>query len=255
MSKWFVKQRFNKQAVLRIFLFPYAGGGPSVFREWPQHIKESVDLFVMHAPGREGRFNESPITSLSKKISILSDEIYSYLDVPHIFVGHSNGAIVALELARQLLKRGNRNLLHCIVSARSAPHLPPKKPGIHKLPYEEFVAELKESSTIPDVILNDRSMLDLFIPMLRADYGLSAGHDFDYPVKLPCNASLFWGSKDDETLLADMVEWDRYFTGKVCSREFDGDHYFINSNMEEYIREVNLLVELYGPKKRVSRIF
>lgn len=245
MSKWFEKQRYSRQAKLRVFLFPYAGGGPSVFRGWHTHLDESIDIFAVYAPGREKRFAEPAISCLKEKTRVLHNEIRQFLDIPHVFIGHSNGAIEALELARLAARSGNKNLLHVIVSARRAPHLPSLKPPVYKLPYHDFVADLRENSTIPEVILNDADMLDMFIPMLRADFALGVNYDFNDSARLNCNASFFWGTDDDNTPKDDVMAWTQYFEGNVDSRAFSGGHFFINSNMHQYINAVRHILERY----------
>ncbi len=242
MSKWFVKLRYTHAAKMRVFLFPFAGGGPSIYRGWQASFDQRVDLFAIHAPGREGRYIEEPISCLDQMVEKLQSEIWPFLDKPHVFVGHSNGSIVALELARSLAKQGNQKLVHMVISAKRAPHLPHTKAPTYNLPYEEFVADLRKNSAIPDTILNDREMLDIFIPMLRADYALGIGYDFSDPLRLGCDASLFWGANDDDVPKEDMLAWDRYFTGKISFKEFFGDHFFINSHSEKYILELNELV-------------
>ena len=44
----------------RLFVFPYAGGGASVFRNWQKEFKD-INVFAAQYPGREDRIAEDPI--------------------------------------------------------------------------------------------------------------------------------------------------------------------------------------------------
>ena len=40
---------------LRLICFPYAGGGPSLFRGWPLELSQQVEVCAVQLPGREAR--------------------------------------------------------------------------------------------------------------------------------------------------------------------------------------------------------
>jgi medium-chain acyl-[acyl-carrier-protein] hydrolase len=244
MSKWFKKYRHNKNAKLRLFCFPYAGGNASIFDGWEKALPESVDVFAIQAPGRTVRFSEKPIASLREKVTILAKEIEPYLDVPHIFIGHSNGALTAFELARELQLRnsGGTQLRHLVLSAKRAPHLP-KHERIHDLPYRQFVEKLKEFQATPGEILEQDDLMQLLEPMLRADFSLSETHDFRTDIQLESPTTLFWGDADHRVPKNDMLAWQEHVARQVNLIEFNGDHFFINHNRTEFVGHVRNIVE------------
>ena len=73
-----------------------------MFRAWPDHLPEWIDVCSILLPGREDRLGEAPFDRLAPLIAGLSDAIRPYLDKPFAFFGHSMGAIVAFELTRHL---------------------------------------------------------------------------------------------------------------------------------------------------------
>ena len=244
MSKWFKKYRHNKNAKLRLFCFPYAGGNASIFEGWEKSLPEFVDVFAIQAPGRTVRFAEKPIASLHEKVSILAHEIEPYLDVPHVFVGHSNGALTAFELARELQLRnsGGTQLRHLVLSAKRAPHLP-RRERIHDLPYEQFKEKLREFRATPVEILEQDELMQLLEPMLRADFSLSETHNFRTDIQLESPTTLFWGDADHEVPKDDMLAWQAHVTREVQLIEFNGDHFFINHNRGEFLGHVRKIVE------------
>jgi medium-chain acyl-[acyl-carrier-protein] hydrolase len=243
MSRWFKKYRYNgRSAKLRLFCFPYAGGNASVFEGWEKSLPDHVDLFAIQAPGRTDRFAERPISSLQKKVAILADEIKPYLDVPHIFVGHSNGALTAFELARTLQRKGVTELRHLVLSAKRAPHLP-KSERIHDLPFTEFVARLRKLKATPAEILENADLMELLEPMLRADFSLSETHSLETDVRVEAPTTLFWGVGDEEIPRDDMLAWQKHVARDVEMVEFPGDHFFIHENRDEFVAQLRGIVE------------
>ena len=243
MSKWFVKYRYSDKANLRIFCFPYAGGSAAVFDGWQNFFREDIDVFSIQAPGREERYKERLIKSISEKVDVLLGEIAKFVDVPYIFISHSNGALTAFELARKLQMIDNFNLKHIFLSARRAPHLASFKKPVYNLPYAEFIEELKTFSTIPADIIDDPSVMEVFMPMLRADFELGATYKFDYGRKLLSNATLFWGEQDAEVSEHDMLAWQDHIVGQVNNVPFKGGHFFIHEEQASVISHVLKITE------------
>jgi len=245
MSKWFVKLRLSKTPKLRIFLFPHAGAGPSIFRNWEQNFSSDTDLLAVHLPGRETRFNEKPINCLDTIVKHLTIEILPYCDRPCIFVGHSNGALIAFALAQELARQKSFRLLHMVVSAKNSPNDPYERKKPFEMSDDEFLMDLKQTSSIPAEILSDKEAMELFLPVLRADYsvGLDCKHSKFY--KLRCDASLFWGAQDEGVPLASMLGWQNLFEGHVETYEFAGDHFFILTEKERFVSKLSEILENY----------
>ncbi len=243
MSNWFKIYQSSPAAKLRIFCFPYAGGNAQIFSNWSNQLPESVDLYAIQSPGRGRRFSEKPIGCLKTKVQILHQEILPFTDIPYIFVGHSNGALLAYELARELQKSGNCNLQHIVLSAKRAPHLPSLKEPIHALPKKQFLAELKDYNFTPNEVLENEELMELFMPMLRADFSLSDTHQFDQGCRLDSDASLFWGNQDEDIPLGDVLAWKELINGETNEVEFNDGHFFITNSEDLFLQEINQLIK------------
>jgi len=86
----------------RLFCFPHAGVGPSVFRGWADQFATDAEVCLVQLPGREGRLRESPFESIANLMPALLADMRPLLDRPFAFYGHSLGATVAFECARNL---------------------------------------------------------------------------------------------------------------------------------------------------------
>ncbi len=243
MSNWFKIYKTSPITKLRLFCFPYAGGSAQIFSKWAEYLPGFVDVIAIQSPGRGRRFSEKPIGCLKTKVQMLHQEILPYANEPYLFIGHSNGALLAYELARELQKSGHSNLKHIILSAKRAPHLPDIKEPIHDLPNKEFIKELKGYNFTPDEVLENDELMELFLPMLRADFSLSDTHDFDREYSLDSNATLFWGNQDEDVPLNDVLAWKELITGETNLIEFNDGHFFISSQENLFLKEVNELID------------
>ncbi len=169
-SPWFVCPRADSNAETRLFLFPYAGGGPAVFGKWPAELSSNMEAWIAHYPGRGSRHNESPIKELDDLVGKLSQAIQPLLDKPFAFFGHSMGGLVAFELARHLRKNDLPQPITLFVSGCGAPHLPDPHPTIHTLPDAEFLNALRQFNGIPPELLRLPDAMELLLPTLRADF-------------------------------------------------------------------------------------
>ncbi|KQN69156.1 hypothetical protein ASF04_16560 [Duganella sp. Leaf61] len=255
MSDWFIKLQHTPKARIRVFFFHYAGGGASIFRGWERHFSREVDVFAVQSPGRENRYSAPPIASLERKVALLHEEIAPYLDLPCIFVGHSMGAMLAFELARAIEAGGIDRPAHVVLSAARAPHLPRIKPLMGGLSHDEFIEQVKMFSRTPDEILDNREIMEVFMPMLRADFTLSESRVFQPEPRLQAPATVFSGVDDDAVPIADAEAWDRLLAQGADYLAFDGGHFFIHSEQARFVAAVQAIVhhELnlrHGPMQR-----
>ena len=213
LNGWAVVARRNPAARLRLFCFPYAGGGASIFSTWHRDLPSAVEVVAVQPPGREGRLMETPYADLASLVEAVAPALEPWMDRPFALFGHSNGGLMAFELARLLRRAGRRMPVHLFASGRPAPQLELDEPPIHALPDDEFVAELRRFKGTPDEILQNAEIMSLVMPLLRADFAL--GETYDYvpgpPLDLPVSA---YGGEGDEEVSRDQVEaWREQTTG------------------------------------------
>ena len=60
---------------LRLFCFPFAGGGSAVYRRWAQSIDPSIEVVAIEPPGRLGRITETPVADMDEFVDRLVPEI------------------------------------------------------------------------------------------------------------------------------------------------------------------------------------
>ena len=60
-GRWLVSPRPNPTAKVRLFCFPYAGGGLASFRALAQLFDSTVEVVAVEPPGRGSRINEPAV--------------------------------------------------------------------------------------------------------------------------------------------------------------------------------------------------
>jgi medium-chain acyl-[acyl-carrier-protein] hydrolase len=234
-------------ARLRLFCFPYAGGGASTYHTWSQHLPEQVEVAAVQLPGREDRFREEPFHCLAQLVETLAPVVADRCDIPFACFGHSMGGLIAFELARHLRQTGAPMPDCLFLSGRRAPDQPDPLPPIPDLPAGEFVRELQRRyGGFPDVIANDPQLRSLFLPMIRADLELVNTYVYRPGPPLDCPISAYGGLRDSIALNS-LEAWQAQTTGDFRLQMLPGDHFFINTGTAALLRPVSeQLNELIG---------
>jgi medium-chain acyl-[acyl-carrier-protein] hydrolase len=227
-SRWVVRPAESLCATIRLFCFPYAGGGASAYRSWAARLGPSVDVCAIELPGRETRLGEPCFTSFAKLVEALDGALAGYLDKPFVFFGHSMGALVAFALTRRLRARHAPTPVHLMVSGAPAPHLPRTAPPRRSLSDDELLYELGRLDGTPQAVIQNRELMQLLLPIIRADFSLDESLEYtqEPPLDLPMTAYGGWSDRDVEP--ARVASWSVHST-RFTLRMFQGNHFFIHS--------------------------
>ncbi len=222
-------------------MFSLWRGSASVFRRWARDLINNVELVAIQLPGREERFGEALLDNIDDIINNLFLH-FDYIDKPFVFLGHSIGALIAFEFARILRMKGQSQPKHLIVSGTKAPQIPLKKTPIHNLPEIQFIQELKKYNGIPDDILQDKEIMSIFIPIIRADFRVSEIYSYQHQSPMDFPITALGGSNDDTFYYNDLEQWKKQTNTYFQLYRFPGDHFFINSSYHEVIKIVNQIL-------------
>jgi medium-chain acyl-[acyl-carrier-protein] hydrolase len=235
---WVVHLRPNPQARWRLFCFPFAGSGTIAYRTWPAHLPPDVEVCAIRLPGRETRLREPLFTRLEPLVEALAVVLRPFLDKPFVFFGHSLGALISFELARQLRRQDHPGPSHLFVSSYRAPQLPLLHPPVHQAPEAEFIARLRGFNGTPEIILQDAELRELVLPILRADFAIWETYEFANETPLNCPISAFVGEQDKEVSPQDMAAWRVHTHNTFRMHVFPGDHFFWQSTPRPLLQTV-----------------
>ncbi len=227
---WVARAQPRAGARLRLFCFPFAGGGASTYRGWPASLPAAIEVCPIQLPGRASRFHEPPFRRAGELVRAAADGLEPLMDRPFALFGHSMGALVVFELARELRRRGRRGPVLLAVSGHHAPQRPDPEPPISQLPDDEFVAALRERyDGIPAEVLAEPELLELVLPALRADVMVLESYVHRPEAPLECPISCFGGEGDRQVSLADLEAWGEMTRDSCRVRRFPGGHFFLDS--------------------------
>jgi medium-chain acyl-[acyl-carrier-protein] hydrolase len=240
VDQWILYSRPRKQAQLRLFCFPYAGGGASIFRNWAEMLPSTIEVCPVQLPGRENRLLETPFSSISSLIEPLALALVPRLDLPFAFFGHSMGALISFELARYLRGKGYPFApVHLFVSAHRAPQLPDPDPPAYYLPEAAFLNELRRLNGTPEEILQNPELLRLLLPTLRADFALCETYKYVSDAPLSCPITTFGGLQDYEVSYEMLTAWRQQTSSTFTLRYFAGDHFFLHNEQTALLQALS----------------
>ena len=236
-SKWVVPITPTHSGPHKLFCFPYAGAGASVYRSWAQLLQKNIQGFAIQPPGRETRFSEDLLTSMDDYAHQAHKAIQAYCSSNEklILFGHSLGALAAYETAKRLQSTGSHvDLL--IVSGRQDPTRASIRPPISHLDNVEFIQQMATYNGTPSVILQNEELLEILLPMIKADFSM-AEHYARAPIttQLECPV-IALASKQDEWLSEIAIDgWKNVSRGSFETHWFEGDHFYLNQYTAELV--------------------
>lgn len=227
---WIEYYQPNPSANLRLLCFPYAGGSARIYRSWAQLLPPCVEVCPVQLPGRDRRIAEPPFTNLLQLVRATGEELRPYLDKPFAFFGHSMGAVLSFELAHHLSAELQLSPLHLFVSGRRAPQLQSKDPAFYDLPKAQLLQELRKLKGTPPDVLEHPDLMELMLPLLRADFELCDTYTYSVRPPLSCPITALGGLRDSTVSRADLEAWQEQTRGPLSLRMFPGDHFFLHSD-------------------------
>lgn len=211
-----------------------------MYHAWTDLLMPSVELWLIHLPGREKRIKETPYNIFSQLTDTLADAIRPSLDMPFAFFGHSMGGLLGFEVARRVRDRYGIQPIHLFISGRRAPHLPDSLPALYKLPEGEFLSQAENRyGQLPDIIKKDPEILHLFLSILRADLEMLDSHQYEPGPPPGCPISVFGGLQDQTVKEPDLAAWRDHSSTPFNLRMFPGDHFFFQQARSEITRILN----------------
>lgn len=203
---------------------------------WQAALDPAIEVCPILLPGRGARMTESPSRSLSSLATSIAGAIAGQPAQPFAFFGHSLGALLAFEVARI----GSLNKLaapaHLFVSACDAPqHRRPTK-ALHLLDDDALIAALGTYNGTPQEVLENRELMALVLPVLRADFSLAETYRYAMGPALSVPITVLAGTTDQHVQPEHVGHWQKE-TSQACRVEwFDGDHFFIQSQQAAVLR-------------------
>jgi surfactin synthase thioesterase subunit len=227
-SPWLALRRPNLQARMRLFCFPYAGGSEIAFRTWQQNLPATIEVLPIQLPGRSIRMKEPPLTRVAPLAQALTQSLRPEMDLPFALFGHSMGGLIAFELARQLRREGGPLPVHLFISAKCCPK-DANDLWVGELPDSEIIQILQRFEGTPREVLENEELMQLLLPVIRADMELCNTYVCDPEPPLPCPITVFGGLQDERSGRKCLEGWRDYTSDRFTLRMFPAGHFFLQT--------------------------
>jgi medium-chain acyl-[acyl-carrier-protein] hydrolase len=206
---------------------PYAGGGASLFRDWPARLP-GVEVLALQLPGRERRFHEPPLRRVTDVVAAAVPELAPRLDRSFSLFGHSMGALIVFEVARELRRRFAASPSALFVSGARAPQLPSAR-RTYNLPDNELAGDIAWPHAAEGEPIPASEILELMLPLVRADLELAQTYEHRPEPPFRCPIVAFCGTADAEVTVEDAAAWRAHTVGRFALHVLEGNHLFLHS--------------------------
>ena len=122
------------------------------------------------------------------------------------------------------------------MGGRQAPHIPDEEPPIHHLSDHEFIAELRQIDGTPDEILQNNELMELMVPLLKADFELFETWQPQQrsPLTIPIIAT--GGVSEFEGRREEVESWKEHTTAQCKVHFLPGDHFYIHQSEPQLLQ-------------------
>lgn len=211
-------------------------------------------MCAVQYPGRGSRLAEPLSDDVVDIMNAVYADLQRFLTKPFAFFGHSMGALVSYEFARRLQQEQQPGPFELFVSGSTAPHVRDNDELTYNLPEPEFIAELRRLQGTPGEVLDNAELMQLMMPIIRADFKASQTYTYTPGPPLECPMRAFGGLKDEMVPREKVEAWSEHTTGSFRAQMLPGDHFFLNTSQSLLTRIIaqELLIHLNKGTGRVQ---
>lgn len=235
----------------KLFFLPHAGGSARGYMVMKRYLDTSIiEPVPLEMAGRGCRIQESCFTDMESCVEDLYETMKSELsDCPYAVFGHSLGSVVSYELIRYIDRMGMKPPVCAFFSGRSAPGYEFPGPVLSGLNDTEFIEKFNQFQGLPPEILANQNILELVLPVLRADVQLAENYHPDEISKLPCDVYAFYGEKDVLVCKEGMEAWKSVTEQSTGVTSFDGGHFYFKENTESLAKRISSILRELAAKE------
>jgi surfactin synthase thioesterase subunit len=217
---------------IQLFCLPFAGGSSVFYKDFSKYLPDSVKVVAIDLPGHGRKMAQPLLTSLHDMAVVIFQQIDKQLTEPYAILGHSMGTLLTYLVSKRI-KQANLPLpIHLFVSGRAGPSIPLKETNWHLLPTPEFLAKVMPYGGIPRQIAADKALMELFVPIMRADFQALAEYQYAAEAPLEIPITVLIGSEED-IADAEALTWQQVTTCPVLFSRFPGGHFFLVDHLPE----------------------
>jgi surfactin synthase thioesterase subunit len=216
---------------MNLFCIPFSGGNSYSYLTFKKNLPVDIRFHTLELPGRGLRVNERLLYSIEEMTNDLFHQIEQNIDDEYVIFGHSLGALLAFTLCQKILEHRKQAPLWLFISGQMAPSLiqPDER---YLLPDDQFVDVLRGMAGTPEELLKEKSFLEFFLPIIRADFKAIANYRYQPAIPLEIPISVFMGN-EEKISVQDALCWQKETNKEAEVIWFEGGHFYIYNKAVE----------------------
>ncbi len=218
---------------VNLFFIPHAGGSAMGYMNFSMFLNKQIRPLPLELAGRGKRISEKCFYDAGLCAKDLFERNYNlFKEGRYAFFGHSLGTIIAYELSKIIHDNNFPEPEHMFLSGRPAPCEKVKSAfdNMSELNDDDFIAKFSAASALPEQILNNKEILNMILPVLRADISMAESYSSGCKsYKMPYDISVFYGKQDELFSEKDACTWRKCTDNNCNEYGFDGSHFYYNN--------------------------
>lgn len=220
----------DERASLRLFLIHFAGGSASMYSDWHGLLPTDVADQCVQLPGRQERRTEDAFTEIEPLVDAMLAALSAELDHrPYALFGHCLGAMLAYRLAIAAERNGLARPVLVGASGWAPAGFAMLAPENMRLPTAGFANWVRDVGLLPPEVFQDPQVLDLALPVLRADLSVYASYQDD-GARSASPIVTYSGASDALMGPGAMASWSDRSGSYLGNCSFPGGHFFIREH-------------------------
>lgn len=241
---------------IHLFCLAYAGASAqSIYGRWRRYLPDYIVPAPLDLPGH-GSLMQEPFGTSIEEIAIDIWERMQRIN-PHghyALFGHSLGAIFTYEISKIASQQGREQPCLAVVSGSRPPHIGYGSMSCSSLSRDELISHMVASGGLNKEVLTRKSVVDIFLPVLRNDYRIAEQYHFQPPpIPMSSNVLCLRGGQDSLVHQTHTEQWKQYSSRLFTEYTLPGGHFFVDSHgqyicnlITNHIHSVNQYSELQG---------
>lgn len=259
-GKWLIAPRPNPDAKVRLFCFPYAGGGLVSFRAWAKQFTGAVEVVAVEAPGRGTRINETAVGDLNAFVAGLLPEMVDWLDRPSAFFGHCLGGLTMFATLHALPEACEHFIKYVFACGVRPPHLLKRRGEFEdNLVYDmmlhrdfdirvplyaqtdEIFADIIRQFDTPaaNKMLEIPKLREVLLPTIRAEFRMAYNYKYRPIEPFSFPISSFVGDADPWVSEKDSAGWGELTRGRFTNHVRKGSHFLMADDGRYILETIN----------------
>ncbi|MET3133683.1 medium-chain acyl-[acyl-carrier-protein] hydrolase [Oxalobacteraceae bacterium GrIS 1.11] len=238
-------------ARMRLAIFGFAGGSITALLPLARQLPDWMEVWGAEYPGRGLRWKCPPLQTVADLLDDLHPGLQALRDRPLAVLGYSMGAQIAYRLGLDL------PLLGVIAAAAPPPCRRASTWRVEASSDQVLLEHLSELGGIPPGILANHTIMEAFLPVLRADLACCEDMNRLSSPALDCPLLVLHGERDRLVGATDAQLWQQVAGGPArlsACRAYPGGHFFHHGREADIGADIgHWLRALLGPRAALLR--